>query len=620
MTAIDSLKQKATRTCIVDCHHHAASDTGPGDEQTPFATIARAAAQAGPGDVIRICPGTYRERVSPARGGTPEAPILYIGDPRGRTIIRGSERWTPTHLSNNGVASGPLPPLCDRQSPPWDIASARACVAPTLGQVFVDGREFAEVEDAEALESMSGLWWIDRERRRLHVRLPDHLDARQVDIELTVRSRLFAPHRRGLGHIHLRHLVFEHCGNQFPDGFWKSREHNGHPQAGAVGTRSGHHWRVEHCTIRHAAGIGLDCGSEGEFDLEGDQPAPPVEQVGFHHIVNNDISDNGACGIAGQGQTGTVIAHNRVERNNTRGFAAPEAAGIKVHFFFRGRIEANLVEDNDAHGIWLDNRWDHSRVTRNICLNNKGSGIFIEMGVGPCLVDHNVCAHTRQGEGIYLHDSSLVTVVHNLLHANSHFGLYARIVTDRNVETLEDKQPVACEDLTIRGNMFIDNHRGHLALPADGPRCERNRSDHNLFISGQQWQWEAPGFSPFTLTGFDGRRGDNHRPNTGEALQHEPWQQRTGHDRASQHVIVCEHEVINGAVARGGLLLAPHGSTIQAACAGPLPLVELPVQPDCHRDLHGKPRDRTTSAGPWSLAPDIPPPPRLWPLVNITTT
>lgn len=56
-------------------------------------------------------------------------------------------------------------------------------------------------------------------------------------VEITVRERIFAPHRRGLGYITVEGFIFEHAANQFPDGFWKDRGEGGAPQAGAVGTR-----------------------------------------------------------------------------------------------------------------------------------------------------------------------------------------------------------------------------------------------------------------------------------------------------------------------------------------------------------------------------------------------
>ena len=106
----------------------------------------------------------------------------------------------------------------------------------------------------------------------------------------------------------------------------------------------------------------MDIGSEGPIDYDGlDQPT--FDNSGYHLIQNNIISDNGCGGIAGYVSHGSKIIGNRIERNNNLGMTAPEIGGIKLHFFTKGLIEANLIKDNHAYGIWLDNEWLISRVT-----------------------------------------------------------------------------------------------------------------------------------------------------------------------------------------------------------------------------------------------------------------
>ena len=61
-------------------------DGNPGGKDKPFKTIAKAAAVAGPGAVIRIQAGTYPERVAPANSGTAEAPITIQKEGPGEVI------------------------------------------------------------------------------------------------------------------------------------------------------------------------------------------------------------------------------------------------------------------------------------------------------------------------------------------------------------------------------------------------------------------------------------------------------------------------------------------------------------------------------------------------------
>lgn len=83
--------------------------------QTAVSTLQQAADLAGPGTVVRIMPGTYREAVVPANDGTESQPILYLAEEGlNSVIIRGSEPssslvWTKLHSNTIGLPSGVNP-------------------------------------------------------------------------------------------------------------------------------------------------------------------------------------------------------------------------------------------------------------------------------------------------------------------------------------------------------------------------------------------------------------------------------------------------------------------------------------------------------------------------------
>ncbi len=84
-----------TRELHVNAGHPSASDANDGSAASPFRTIGRAAAEAGPGTRVLIHAGIYRECVSPAMGGTdPEHMISYEAFGDGNVIIRASEEVT----------------------------------------------------------------------------------------------------------------------------------------------------------------------------------------------------------------------------------------------------------------------------------------------------------------------------------------------------------------------------------------------------------------------------------------------------------------------------------------------------------------------------------------------
>jgi hypothetical protein len=60
------------------------ADSGPGSAEQPFCTIGAAAAVVGAGQTVDIGAGSYPERVTIDRSGTPGQPIVFGGRPRAR--------------------------------------------------------------------------------------------------------------------------------------------------------------------------------------------------------------------------------------------------------------------------------------------------------------------------------------------------------------------------------------------------------------------------------------------------------------------------------------------------------------------------------------------------------
>lgn len=69
------------------------NDANPGTSAMPLATISAAARRAQPGDIVTVHAGTYRERVTPPRGGTSDSRrITYQAAEGEKVVITGSER------------------------------------------------------------------------------------------------------------------------------------------------------------------------------------------------------------------------------------------------------------------------------------------------------------------------------------------------------------------------------------------------------------------------------------------------------------------------------------------------------------------------------------------------
>ena len=186
----------------------------------------------------------------------------------------------------------------------------------------------------------------------------------------------------------------EHCGNQYPTNFWNTPKW---AQAGAFGLRGGHHWTVRNNVIRYANTVALDLGSSGG-DNERERAQIGGAPYGADNLIEkNWFLDNGSAAIIGSGSQRVVVRGNVILRNNTYRFNGPkryEHAGIKFHYVRDGLIEDNYVADNPlSEGIWLDNQFPGTRVTRNVVVNNGARGIFLEMSdykFDAVLVDHNI--------------------------------------------------------------------------------------------------------------------------------------------------------------------------------------------------------------------------------------
>jgi hypothetical protein len=288
----------------------------------------------------------------------------------------------------------------------------------------VDGEMWKQVPLKEEMQTENKTWWYDRVSGNIYLNIGRDRDLSKCSVEITTRRRVFAPHKRGLGYIHIIGFIIEHCGNQFPESFWDKREN---AQAGALGTRQGHHWVIKNNVIRFANSIGIDCGSEGADneritgitpDLGSDILANFKEITGTV-IEDNFITDNGSNAIMAHGVFNLVIRGNVILRNNNLHFMGNdryEQAAIKLHFAEKALIINNYIVNNYAFGIWLDNNWPDTRVTRNFIAKNERSGIFLELTDYPfdkAIIDNNILVDNIEN-ALYAHDASGGTFINNL--------------------------------------------------------------------------------------------------------------------------------------------------------------------------------------------------------------
>ena len=480
---------------VVDKAHASASDQNPGTPDKPFLTINAAAQKAKVGWTVLVREGIYRERIKPIASGDKKNPIVFQGVAKEKVIVKGSDEWKPkwtaigakkdvfkavidTSLFIDGI--NPYFIGISVASKDKDIVArpSEAEQLPfTLGQIFINSKPLEQVQSKSELKF--GSWLVTADGKNMLLKLPQDIKKPEnCLIELSVRNRIFCPRKRGLKHIHIKGFTFEHCANQGP-----------FPQGGAVSVRSGSHWLIEDNIIRYAKMIGLDCGGEtwSTKDLKDTDEQDKRLMLGGGHIIRkNVISDNGLCGIAGWNHRGTKIIGNILERNNRLKIDKPLASweewgAIKLHCT-DALIEGNLIRDNNAFGIWIDNGYKNARIVKNLLHNNQKSGIFLELGAGRCLVANNIISATRpkgnfyKGFGVYAHDAGDITVANNLIINNPGAGVFMRTITNRKF----GGKLTQTSNEEIFNNLMVNNGGG-VSLPLEYSRGKNNKSNYNFF-------------------------------------------------------------------------------------------------------------------------------------------
>lgn len=475
------------------------SNSNIGSQMYPFLTIQYASVMASAGDTIMVQPGIYRERVAPSNSGTALAPITYKSIVKGGAIIRGSIPWMPSSQISKNIWSGILSdnlftdnssidganpfkvpvsvtPYGRNGRPESSLIDSDYNTIYSIGQVFVDGQLFLQCPYFSEIQKSPDSWFFDLSSNQLFINIAD--DPANHLIEITNQRRVFAPHQRGLRYIVVDGFIIEHCGNNYPNQFWKVPQNQ---HAGMIGTRSGRFWTIQNNTIRFANGIGIDWGNEGaqNQDLEMGANGPAIGSYG-HIIRNNIITDNGAAGTAAYLSKNFLFSNNVVQRNNNLLFTGPhrwESAGVKFHQPTNSTIQNNLIENNYCHGIWCDQGAGLNSVFQNnIIQYNTGSGINYEIGTNTRgNVFNNI--FYMNNYGVSFVTSGGVNIANNAFLGSSVADIYTNIYT-RTTDKWDSN------NIAIQNNLFLSTTNSYLQLTQPDTVIPSSRTlNNNIYVT-----------------------------------------------------------------------------------------------------------------------------------------
>jgi alpha-L-arabinofuranosidase len=411
-------------------------DTNKGTAESPFRTISRAAEAAQPGDVITVHDGTYRERVSPPRGGRSEQErIVYQAAPGEKVVIKGSEVIKGWRKIQNDTWKTVIPnsffgdfnPYSDLIHGDWFNPKGREH---HTGAVYLDGdwlMEAAHLDDALKPAGDTPLWFgqVDKKNTTIWAQFKG-TNPNEAEVEINVRQTVFYPAKPGINFITVRGFAMMDAATP-----WAPPTAE---QIGLIGTHWSKGWIIENNDIRYSTCVGIALGKYGDqWDNTSQNTAEGYvktieralqngwskENIGHHVVRNNHISHCEQAGIVGSlGAVFSTITGNDIHDIHVRQlFTGAEMAGIKIHAAIDTEISHNHIY-RTCRGIWLDWMAQGARVTGNLLHdNNTSEDLFVEVDHGPFLVDNNLLLSKRSlldmsEGGAYVHNLFAGRIVH----------------------------------------------------------------------------------------------------------------------------------------------------------------------------------------------------------------
>jgi hypothetical protein len=369
-----------------------ASDEGPGTREQPWRTLPKAAQTAGPGDVIVIRDGIYRERIVIQGSGTEQKPIRFEASPGAYAMVTGADRLTGWRKVESDR------PIYSVAWPHRFITWSKYNTHPDdeyhrlIGrceQVAIDGYLLRQVLDRTQLSP--GSFFVDSSSQVLEVWDPSNRDLNKVFAEASVRQELLRVEGE---YVEVRGLRFSYAANM--------------AQRGAV-MLTGAHDILEDCVIERMNASGAAFSGQDQT----------VRRCVFR--------DNGQLGFGANRAHRLLFTECLVENNNIKGFDRGwEAGGNKLVLCRDAVLERSQLVRNRGNGIWFDIGNEHCTVRHCLIADNEGSGIFYEISFGLQAHDNVITGNgfaTTAGAwgaqaGISVSSSPDCVIEHNLILGN----------------------------------------------------------------------------------------------------------------------------------------------------------------------------------------------------------
>jgi hypothetical protein len=258
------------------------SDDNDGSASKPFRTISAAAKIAQPGDVITVHKGTYRERVSPPRGGQSESKrIIYQAAKGEEVVIKGSEVITGWKKFTKDVWKVTIPnTFFGNYNPYKDIVTGdwfhRLDRDHHTGEVYLNGKSLYEMPILEGVlnprpardvsgpevslniadqEGSTYTWYCESDATNTYIYANFHeYNPNEELVEINVREACFYPDKPGRNYITVRGFHMSQAATQ-----WAAPTAE---QIGLLGTHWSKGWIIEDNVISNSKCSGITLGKD----------------------------------------------------------------------------------------------------------------------------------------------------------------------------------------------------------------------------------------------------------------------------------------------------------------------------------------------------------------------
>ncbi len=384
-----------TTTIYVDQSNPAASDSNPGTQSEPFATIGRALTSAASnianGARIEIGDGTYREALSlSAFSVSDPAPLIIEAMNPGQAVVSGADVWTGWQSQSGGTYVHAWPYT-------WGNAPTPA-YWPTL-QPIVTRREMVFVNKVQLTQVLSlplpgpGTFNVV-DGSTITIWPPAGTDMSSAVVEVSTRAGLLVM-PRGISNLVLRGLVFEYDNTAV----------NAVGNA-AVKLIGGSNILVDDCAFNQ--------NNWDALSLSGN----PVSRV---TIQNSEADGNGENGIAMSKVENLLFQNDQTSSNNWRGaaggFVGFDADGMKITRIHDASLVNYVSSYNQTGGLWLDTDSRNVTISNSQFCGNLTNGFFVEASEGPVNLQ-NVLLLRNVSNGIQVANATNFAVTNSIAYGN----------------------------------------------------------------------------------------------------------------------------------------------------------------------------------------------------------